>query len=70
MIIAGLRYTVNSHKAVQGCKHIVKPALVACKPEPNNGDSTMMNALAVQQGTNGIYWVVIFSMKLNRLTWY
>ena len=50
MIIAGLRFTVNSYKAVQGCKHIVKPGFVIRKPESDNGDSTMTNALAVQQG--------------------
>ena len=33
MIIASLRYTVNSYKAVQGCKHIVKPGFVIGKPE-------------------------------------
>ena len=28
------------------------------------------NALAVQQGTNGIYRVIIFSVRLNRPIWY
>ena len=60
MIIAGLRFTVDNYKAIQGCMHIVKPGFVIGKPESDNGDSTMTNALAVQQGTNGIYWVIIF----------
>ena len=40
------------------------------KTESDNGNSTMMNALAVQQGTNGIYRVIILSVKLNRLIWH
>ena len=70
MIIAGLRFTVDNYTAVSGYKHIGKTDLVIRKPESDNQDSTMGNAVAVQQGTNGIYWVIILYMKLNRPIWY
>ena len=70
MIITGLRFTMDNYTAVWGYKHIGKPDLVIRKPESENGNNTMMNALAVQQGTNGIYLVIILYMKLNRPIWY
>ena len=60
MIIAGLRFTMDNYKAVQGYMHVIKPEFVIGKPESDNGESTMTNALVVQQGTNGTYRIIIF----------
>ena len=61
MIIAGLRFRVDNYKAVQGYIHVVKPEVIIGKSESDNGESAKINALAVQQGTNGTIRIIIFS---------
>ena len=60
MIIAGLGFTRDNYKAVQGYMHIVKTEFVIGKPESDNGESAKIKASAVQQGTNGTYRIIIF----------
>ena len=50
MIIAGLRFTVDNYKVIQGCMHIVKPGFVIGKLESDNGDSTKIKRLAGSTG--------------------
>ena len=61
---------MDNYKAVQGYMHVVKPEFVIGKLESDNGESAKTNALAVQQGTNGTYRIIIFYIRLNRLIWY
>lgn len=51
---------MDNYKAVQGYMHVIKPEFVIGKPESDNGESAKINALAVQQGTNGTYRIIIF----------